>query len=48
METDQFTRPAFYGAVDQILHLSKPMDLADIFVSDNESPIKCILVEGPP
>ena len=48
MDTDQFTRPAFYGGVDQILHLSKPMDLADIFVSDNESPIKCILVEGPP
>ena len=48
MKPDHFTRPAFYGGVDQILHLSKPMDLADIFVSDNELPIKCILVEGPP
>ena len=48
MKPDHFTRPAFYGEVDQILHLSKPMDLADIFVLDDELPIKCILVEGPP
>ena len=48
MKPDHFTRPAFYGGVDQILHLSNPMGLADLFVPDNESPIKCILVEGPP
>ena len=48
IKPDDLTRPAFYGGVDQILHVGKPMGLADIFVSDNESPIKCILVEGPP
>ena len=47
-EADEFTRATLHGRVDQILCQKEPVHLEDIFVSDSKSPLKCILVEGPP
>jgi len=47
-EADEFTTATLHGRVDQILCQKEPVHLEDIFVSDSKSPLKCILVEGPP
>ena len=47
-EADEFTRATLHGGVDQILCLKEQVHLEDIFVSKSKSPLKCILVEGPP
>ena len=47
-EADEFTRATLHGGVDQILCLKEQVHLKDILVSESKSPVKCILVEGPP
>ena len=49
-ELDEFTRATLHGGIDQILQKKEKVSLEDIFVTedDHESPLKCILVEGPP
>ena len=49
-EADEFTRATLHGGIDQIFQKKKKVQLKDIFVTEDgcESPLKCILVEGPP
>ena len=49
-EADEFTRATLHGGIDQIFQKKKKVHLEDIFVTEDdcESPLKCILVEGPP
>ena len=47
-EADEFTRATLHGGVDQILCLKEQVLFKDILVSESKSPVKCILVEGPP
>ena len=47
-EADEFTRTTLHGGVDEILCQKEQVHLQDIFVSKGKSPLKCILVEGPP
>ena len=49
-EADEFTRATLHGGIDQIFQKKKKVHLEEIFVTEDdcESPLKCILVEGPP
>ena len=47
-EADEFTRATLHGGVDEILCQKEQVHFEDIFVSKSKSPLKCILVEGPP
>ena len=49
-QVDEFTRATLHGGIDQILQKKEKVQFEDIFVTedDRESPLKCILVEGPP
>ena len=47
-EADEFTRATLHGGVDQILCRKEQVHFEDIFSSESTSPLKCILVEGPP
>jgi len=47
-EANEFTRATLHGGVDQILCRKGQVHLEDVFVSKSKSPLKCILVEGPP
>jgi len=47
-EANEFSRATLHGGVDQILCWKEQVHLEDVLVSDSKSPLKCILVEGPP
>ena len=49
-EADEFTRATLHGGIDQICQKKEKVRLEDIFATEDdcESPLKCILVEGPP
>ena len=49
-EADDFTRATLHGGIDQIFQKKEKVCLEEIFVTEDdcESPLKCILVEGPP